>query len=132
MMNRVQLPRETYTAVLSSTDDTQVCKAPWMNSKNGTLRLKKLIITNAHATATATVTIWDQDLDSATPGSYGSNAAGLLTLQVAGITSATTLPNNPLVLGENECPNIQFIAGIAADTDSTTVHITAEVEIEIL
>lgn len=132
MSNKVQLPRETYTVILSSTDDTQLCKAPWMNSKNGTLRLKKLIITNLHADATATITFWDQDLDSATPGSYGSNAAGLLTVAVAGITSTTTIPGNTLVLGENECPNIQFIAGIAADTTATTVHVTAEVEIEIL
>lgn len=131
-MNRVQLPRETYTAIVTTTDDTQVCKAPWMNSKNGTLRLKKLIITNTHADTTATVTFWDQDLDSATPGSYGSNAAGLLTLQVPGITSTTTLTSNPLVLGENECPNIQFIAGIAVDTTANNLHITAEVEIEIL
>jgi hypothetical protein len=132
MSNKVQLPRETYTAIVTTTNDTQVCKAPWMNSKNGTLRLKKLIITNTHASATATVTFWDQDLDSATPGSYGSNAAGLLTLQVPGITSTTTLTPNPLVLGENECPNIQFIAGIAVDTDNNNLHITAEVEIEIL
>lgn len=131
-MNDVKLPRETYTAVVTTTNDTQVCKAPWMNSKNGTLRLKKLIITNAHATDTATVTFWDQDLDSATPGSYGSNSAGLLTLQVPGITSTTTLQPNPLVLGENECPNIQFIAGIAVDTDKNNLYITAEVEIEIL
>ena len=126
----VKLPRETYTAVLSTTNDTQVCKAPWMNSKNGTLRLKKLIITNAHATADATVVFWDQDLDSATPGSYGSNAAELLTLVVGGIDSVGAA--NPLILSEDQCPSIQFIAGIAADTNSTTVHITAEVEIEIL
>lgn len=131
-MNKVNFPRETYTAIVTTTDDTQVCKAPWMNSKNGTLRLKKLIITNTHADTTATVTFWDQDLDSATPGSYGSNAAGLLTLQVPGITSTTTLTSNPLVLGENECPNIQFIAGIAVDTTANNLHITAEVEIEIL
>lgn len=124
MTSAVKLPRETYTAVLTTTNDTQVCKAPWMNSKNGTLRLKKLIITNAHATADATVTFWDQDLDSATPGSYGSNAAGLLTLVVGAA--------NLLVLGENECPEIQFIAGIAADTNTNNLHITAEVEIEIL
>ena len=108
----VKLPRETYTAVLSTTNDTQVCKAPWMNSKNGTLRLKKLIITNAHATADATVVFWDQDLDSATPGSYGSNAAGLLTLVVGGIDSVGAA--NPLILSEDQCPSIQFIAGIAA------------------
>jgi hypothetical protein len=132
MTSAVKLPRETYTVPLTTTDDTQICKAPWMNSKAGTLRLKKMIITNAHATDTATVTFWDQDLDSATPGSYGSNAAGLLTVQVAGITSTTTIPGNTLILGENECPNIQFIAGIAADTDKTTVHVTVEVEQEIL
>lgn len=131
-MNKSNLPRETYTAVVSTTNDTQVCKAPWMNSKNGTLRLKKLIITNAHATDTATVTLWDQDLDSTTPGSYGSNSAGLLTLQVAGITSTTTISGNSLVLGENECPNIQFIAGIAVDTDKNNLYITVEVEQEIL
>jgi hypothetical protein len=126
----ITFPRETYTAVLSTTNDTQVCKAPWMNSKNGTLRLKKLIITNSHATADATVVLWDQDLDSATPGSYGSNSAGLLTLLVGGIDSVGAA--NPLILGEDECPNIQFVAGIAADTDQTTVRITVEVEQEIL
>lgn len=128
--SKAKFPRETYTATVSTTDDTQVCKAPWMNSKNGTLRLKKLIITNKHATADATVTFWDQDLDSTTPGSYGSNTAGLLSLLVGGIDSIGVA--NPLVLSEDECPNIQFIAGIAVDTDNTTLSITVEVEIEIL
>jgi hypothetical protein len=129
MQDKVNLPRETYTAILTTTDDTQVCKVPWMNGKNGTMRLKKLIVTNTHANTDATLTIWDQDLLSATPGSYGSNSAGLLTLVIPDIASA---PNNVLILGENECPNIQFIAGIAADTTANDIHIVAEVEIEIL
>jgi hypothetical protein len=128
--SKVKLPRETYTVTVSTTNDTQLCKAPWMNSKNGTLRLKKLIITNKHATADATVTFWDQDLDSTTPGSYGSNSAGLLSVVVGGIDSIGSA--NPLILSELQCPNIQFIAGIAVDTDNTTLSVTAEVEIEIL
>lgn len=129
MQNKVNFPRETYTGIITTTDDTQVCKVPWMNGKNGTIRLKKLIITNLHANTDATITFWDEDLDSATPGEYGSNSAGLLTLMVPSITDA---PSNILILGENECPNIQFIAGIAVDTTAATVHVTAEVEIEIL
>ena len=124
MSNKVQLPRETYTAIVTTTNDTQVCKAPWMNSKNGTLRWKKIAITNTHATNVAAVVFWDQDLDSATPGSYGSNAAPLWIRRVPALTSVQ--------VGELELPAIQFIAGIAADTDNNNVHITVEVEIEIL
>lgn len=117
------LPRETYNATLTTTNDTQVCVSTWQNSKNGTLRWKKLTITNAHATNAAQVLFWDQDTGSATPGSYGSNAAPLYVQYVAA--------KSTIQIGENELPNQQFIAGIAAKTDNTTVYISVEVEKEL-
>lgn len=124
MTNEVKLPRETYTAALTTTNDTQVCLAPWMNSKNGTLRWKKLCLTNNHASNVAKVTFWDEHLTVSTPGSYGSTSAPLFTVNVAAGAS--------IQISELSLPAIQFIAGIAADTDNVNVSITVEVEIEIL
>lgn len=117
-------PREAYGVILANTNDTQLCKTTWHNSKNGTFRIRKINITNNHATDAALIILWDQDLSDATPGSYGSNAAPIWVRKVNAVSSVE--------IGEDLLPCHQFIAGISVKTDKATTYVNVEVEQEIL
>lgn len=73
------------------------------------------------------VTLWDQDLSSATPSVRGNASTGaLLTLNNVG--SILSGAASSLTLGLNECPRIRFEAGITAQATAPNTSIILELE----
>jgi hypothetical protein len=78
----------------------------------------------------AIVTVWDQDLSSATPSVRGNASTGaLLTIAtVSNISVSGGTVGQNTVMGLNECPRVRFEAGITAQSTSPNTSIILELE----
>lgn len=103
--------------VTSAATNTLIWRVPWGNPVNKVFEPTKIIFTTASQSGGA-LTMWDQDLSSATPTSNGSAGGALLTVaaQPYGLAAASGGSTNVLaILGKNELPQITFLAGITVN-----------------
>lgn len=104
--------------------DIQLVVAPWKLGKK--IRLRKILISNTVG-AQGRVVIWDQDLGSTTPKSYGSSGGALLILGVGGVATSG-VGAVTAVYGEDTLPSLDFEAGIALQVSNVNMSVAAEYE----
>lgn len=115
--------------IISGATNTLITRVPWQPGSNKTYHLRKVqatIPSNASGSLASVVTLWDQDLSSATPSTRGNASTGaLLTINNVGSISGASAT---VALGLNECPRIRFEAGITAQSTSPNTSIVLELE----
>lgn len=115
-------------AITSGATDTLIWRVPWGNPVNKVFEIRKILFTSV-ALSGGSLTIWDQDLSSATPTKNGSAGAALITVAPVGATTATSGAVSVITgLDLNQMPQIIFQAGITCNGPiGTTVAIEGQV-----
>jgi hypothetical protein len=120
--------REGHSAIIASgAVSTQVARMPWQSPVNKPGIIKKLAVTNRVFGQAGTVSIWDQDLSNTTPPTAGSAGGAIYSLEV-GALAASGVGSKTTFYSENDLPEIQFIAGVAAQSSLPGVTVLAEIE----
>jgi|SRR6185503_12186845 len=102
-------------AITSAATDTLIWRVPWGNPVNKCFEPRKIIFT-CNANSGGALTIWDQDLSSATPTKNGSAGAALITVAPIAATASTSGQGSVItVISENQMPQIVFQAGLTCN-----------------
>lgn len=106
----------TFTkAITSAATDTLIWRVPWGNPVNKVFEIRKILFTTT-ALSGGSLTIWDQDLSSATPTKNGSAGAALITVAPVGATASTSGAVSVITsLDLNQMPQIIFQAGLTCN-----------------
>src|SRR6185436_7956268 len=100
-------------AITSAATDTLIWRVPWGNPVNKVFEPRKIIFTT-NSLSGGSLTIWDQDLSSATPTKNGSAGAALITVPSQAFVSGNqTIAIT--VISENQMPQIVFQAGLTCN-----------------
>ena len=100
-------------AITSAATDTLIWRVPWGNPVNKVFEPRKIIFTT-NSLSGGSLTIWDQDLSSATPTKNGSAGASLITVPSQAFVSGNqTIAIT--VISENQMPQIVFQAGLTCN-----------------
>ena len=118
--------------ILSGGINQMISRVPWQPGSQKYYTLRKVVATTPpglSGSVGSVVTLWDQDLSSATPAVRGNASTGaLITLAVqqgVGLSGGS----NTVVLGLNECPRERFEAGICAQASLVNTAIMLELEL---
>lgn len=103
--------------ITSAATNTLIWRVPWGNPVNKVFEPTKIIFTNVTLSGGA-LTIWDQDLSSATPSSNGSAGAALITVPTGANVSGAT--NSITILDKTQLPQITFLAGLTVNSPIAT------------
>lgn len=112
--------------IISGATNTLITRVPWQPGSQKYYVVRKVTVDTAYGSG-AVVTLWDQDLSSATPATRGNASTGAL-LTIATIAGASGYGYHA-TLGLNECPRQRFEAGITAQSTSPNTGITLELEL---
>jgi len=117
--------------IISGATNTLITRVPWQPGAAKTYHLRKVQVTTPTTTSGTgnanIVTLWDQDLSSATPSTRGNASTGaLLTINNVGAMLSGAAAS--VSLGLNECPRLRFEAGITAQATSPNTSIILELE----
>jgi len=100
-------------AITSAATDTLIWRVPWGNPVNKVFEPRKIIFTT-NSLSGGSLTIWDQDLSSATPTKNGSAGAALITVPSQAFVSGNqTIAIT--VISENQMPQVVFQAGLTCN-----------------
>ena len=117
--------------VISGLTNTLLTRVPWQPGSNKTYHLRKIQVTTPAVTSGTgnanTVTLWDQDLSSATPAVRGNASTGAL-LTINNMGAILSGAASTIALGLNECPRVRFEAGVTCQTISPNTSIVMELE----
>ena len=115
----------------SAAISTLIWRVPWGNPVNKVFEPRKIIFA-CNSQSGGALTIWDQDLSSATPTSNGSAGHALITVapQPYGLAASSGGSTSVVAtLDLNNCPHITFLAGLTGR--STTIDTVVTVEGQI-
>ena len=113
--------------IVSGATNTLITRVPWQPGSQKTYHLRKIQVTAA-AGSPSVVTLWDQDLSSATPSTRGNASNGALLTVNTNPTTSGFSSSFPVNLGLNECPRIRFEAGITAQATNANTSVILELE----
>ena len=103
--------------IVSAATNTLIWRVPWGNPVNKVFEPTKIIFTTNTLSGGA-LTMWDQDLSSATPTSNGSAGGALITVSAQPYVPATTSgasTNVLAILSKDQLPQITFLAGLTVN-----------------
>jgi len=113
-------------AITSAATDTLIWRVPWGNPVNKVFEPRKIMFTT-NMLSGGSLTIWDQDLSSASPTKNGSAGAALITVPSQVFTSGNQTVGM-MVISENQMPQIVFQAGLTCNAPiGTTVAVEGQV-----
>jgi hypothetical protein len=116
--------------VITSAAVTQmITRVPWQPGAQKTYHLRKVTVTTPVTVplASNTVTLWDQDLSSATPATRGNASTGAL-LTINNLGNGVSGATQTITLGLNELPRQRFEAGICCQAVSINTAVILELE----